>query len=74
MPDRAPSRPPVCLLSLQTFNECFGVLGLLDTLHNTNFGFKAALQLGHGSTMGVSRKEVAAVVRAGRAEGAAKDK
>ena len=48
----------------QTTKECFGVLGALDRVHGTCSGFNIALKLGKGTTMGVSRKEVAAAVRA----------
>ena len=48
----------------QTTKECFGVLGVLDRVHGTCTGFNIALKLGKGTTMGVSRKEVAAAVRA----------
>ena len=59
-----PSHPTHARPLHQTFTECFGVLGVLDTLHRTNKGFLAALRLGHGTTLGVSRKEVAAAVKA----------
>ena len=47
----------------ETFNECFGVLGVLDTLHNTNTNFMTAMKLGHGTTMGVSRRDVVATAK-----------
>jgi hypothetical protein len=43
------------------------VLGVLDRLHGTCTGFNIALKLGHGTTLGVSRREVAAAVQ--RAKG-----
>ena len=78
---------------MQTFNECFGVLGWLDWFHGTNTGpwrcmplwrgpqsstpcvvhgdcvagFTTAMRLGGGTTLGVSRKEVASAVKASKA-------
>jgi hypothetical protein len=63
------SRPavPCPCTRAQTFNEVFGVLGWLDALHGTDVAFKTALRLGHGSTLGVSRREVSAAVKAAKA-------
>ncbi len=55
------------LASPQTFSECFGPTGWLDRLHGTDTAFRAAMKLGQGTTLGVSRRAVADAVRAAAA-------